>query len=65
MKKEHVRMVDAANNAAATARGAANTLIAFSSSGQEVGEDVIALLYDALQGAADAMEGVAESIRSE
>lgn len=65
MRKEHVRMVDATDNAVATVRGAANTLIAFSSSGQEVDEDVIALLYDALHGAADAIEGVAESIRRE
>lgn len=65
MRKEHVRMVDAASNASATVRGAANALIAFSSSGQEVDEDVIALLYDALHGAADAIEGVVESIRRE
>lgn len=65
MEKEHLRMVDAANNAVATVRGAANALIAFSSAGQEVDADTIGLLYDALQGAADAMEGVAKSIRSE
>lgn len=65
MRKEHVQMVDAANNASATVRGVANALIAFSSSGQEVDEDVIALLYDALHGAADAMDGVAKSIRRE
>lgn len=65
MRKEHVQMVDAADNASATVRGVANALIAFSSSGQEVDEDVIALLYDALHGAVDAIEGVAESIRRE
>lgn len=65
MKKEHIRMIDAANNASATARGAANVLLAFSSSGQEVDVDTTGLLCDALQGAADAMDGVAESIRRE
>lgn len=40
-------------------------LIAFSSSGQEVDADTTGLLCDALQGAADAMDGVAESIRCE
>lgn len=45
--------------------GAANVLIAFSSSGQEMDVDTIGLLYDTLQGAADAMDGVAESIRRE
>ena len=66
MKKEHVRMVDAANNASATVRGAAYTLLAFAApNSDEISVDVIALLYDALCGAADAIESVAESIRHE
>lgn len=66
MRKEHVQMVDAANNASATVRGAADTLLAFAApNSDEISVDVIALLYDALHGAADAMEGVAESIRRE
>lgn len=65
MKPEHVGIVDATNNAVATVRGAANTLVAFSCSGQELDEDTIGLLYDALNRAADSMEHVAESIKSE
>ncbi|NMF25080.1 hypothetical protein HF885_01295 [Olsenella umbonata] len=65
MKPGHVGIVDAANNAVATVRGAASTLIAFSCSGQELDDDAIGLLYDALNRAADSMERVAESIKSE
>lgn len=65
MKPGHVGIVDAVNNAVATVRGAANTLIAFSCSGQELDDDTIGLLYDALNRAADSMERVAESIKSE
>lgn len=66
MRKEHVQMVDAANNASATVRGAASVLLAFAApNSDEIDGDVIALLYDALKGAADAIEGVAESIRRE
>ncbi len=66
MRKEHVQMVDAADNASATVRGAADTLLAFAAPNSDViSVDVIALLHDALYGAADAIEGVAESIRRE
>lgn len=66
MRKEHIQMVDAANNASATVRGAADTLLAFAApNSDEMSGDVITLLYDALSRAADTMNGVAESIMRE